>query len=132
MSIRVLFIFFITILASCSSDKIITTAKNEYIGIFRNVIRTSFPDKTKPVEPKVPKKTRQWLSRFKQPIILISTLDQKTQATLVALGNNKEKLTWVSSDGISLTFDQGILIATRGYTQDLLALKYLNPEGWTM
>ena len=73
------------------------------------------------------KKQSQWLSRFKQPVILISSLDETNQATLVALGNNKEKLTWVSSDGISLTFDQGILIATRGYSQDLLALKYLNP-----
>ena len=43
------------------------------------------------------------------------------------MGNNKERLTWVSADGISLTFDQGVLIATRGYSQDLLALKYLNP-----
>ncbi len=127
MSIRILFIFFITILASCSSDKIITTEKNEYVGIFRNIIKNNFSDKTKPIVSKVPKKTSQWLSRFKQPIILISSLDKKNQATLVALGNNKEKLTWVSSDGISLTFDQGVLIATRGYSQDLLALKYLSP-----
>ena len=26
-----------------------------------------------------------------------------------------------------MTYDQGILIATRGYSQDLLSLKYLNP-----
>ena len=51
----------------------------------------------------------------------------KAKATLVALGNNKEKLTCVSADVISLTYDQGILIATRGYSQDLLSLKYLNP-----
>ncbi len=126
MSTKVLFIFFITILASCSSDKIITTEKNEYVGIFRNVIRHSFPDKNNLIKPEVSKKTSQWLSRFKQPVILISSLDDKNQATLVALGNNEEKLTWVSSDGISLTFDQGVLIATRGYSQDLLSLKYLN------
>ena len=126
MSTRVLFIFFIIILVSCSSDEIITTEKNENIGIFKNVIRNSFPDKNNPIEPEVPKKTSQWLSRFKQPIILISSLDDKNQATLVALGNNEGKLTWVSSDGISLTFDQGVLIATRGYSQDLISLKYLN------
>ena len=127
MSTRVLCMFFMTILASCSSDKIITTEKNEYVGIFRNVIRNSFQDKNNLIEPEVPKKTSQWLSRFKQPVILISSLDDKNQATLVALGNNEEKLTWVSSDGISLTFDQGVLIATRGYSHDLIALKYLNP-----
>ena len=114
-------------LASCSSDEIITKEKNEYVGIFRNVIRNSFPDKNNLIKPEVPKKTSRWLSRFKQPVILISSLDDKNQATLVALGNNEEKLTWVSSDGISLTFDQGVLIATRGYSHDLIALKYLNP-----
>ena len=65
---------------------------------------------------------RKWLSKFKQPIILLSSLDRRSQATLVALGNYKNKLTWVSSDGISVSFEDGILIATRGYSQDLLVL----------
>ena len=129
MSIRILFILFVAIIASCSSDKITTAEKDEYIGIFRNVIKNSFSGKPDLFKPPVTKKTNQWLSEFKQPVILISSLDEKNQATLVALGNNKERLTWVSSDGISLTFDQGVLIATRGYSQDLLSLKYLNPEG---
>ena len=114
-------------MASCSSDKIISTEKDEYVGIFRNVIKNSFSDKTELFKLPNQKKTNQWLAQFKQPVTLISSLDDKKQATLVALGNNKEKLTWVSSDGISLTFDQGVLIATRGYSQDLLSLKYKNP-----
>ena len=65
MSIRVLFVFFITILASCTSDEIITKEKNEYVGIFRNVIRNSFLDKNNLIKPEIPKKTSQWLSRFK-------------------------------------------------------------------
>ena len=73
------------------------------------------------------KKTNLWLSRFNQPIILISSLDKTNEATLVALGNNEEKLTWVSADGISLSYDNGVLIATRGYSQDLLSLKYKKP-----
>ena len=79
------------------------------------------------------KKVRQWLKKFKRPIILISSLEQNNQATLVALGNNDQKLTWVSADGISLTYDQGILIATRGYSEDLLALqgKY-QPQNYSL
>ena len=127
MSARILFTLFITIIASCSSDKITTTEKNEYIGIFRNVIRNSSSNETELFKPPILKYTNQWLSEFNQPIILISSLDEKNQATLVALGNNEEKLTWVSSDGISLTFDEGVLIATRGYSQDLLSLQYLSP-----
>ena len=128
MSIRILLILFI-IIPSCSSDKITTAEKNEYFGIYKNLISQIFSDETELLKPPVLKKTNQWLSEFKQPVILISSLDEKNQATLVALGNNREKLTWVSSDGISLTFDQGVLIATRGYSQDLLSLKYFNPVG---
>ena len=75
MSVRILFTLFITIIAACSSDKIIITEKNEYIGIFRGVIRSSFSDKTEPFNPSIAKKTNQWLSEFKQPVILISSLD---------------------------------------------------------
>ena len=46
--------------------------------------------------------------------------DDGEAATLVALGNYKEKLTWVSADGISISFANGILIATKGYSQDLM------------
>ena len=67
-------------------------------------------------------------NKFKQPIILTSSTDKKNQATLVSLGNNEERLTWVSSDGISLSYDDGVLIATRGYSQDLLSLKYKKPK----
>ena len=47
-------------------------------------------------------------------------MDGEKTATLVALGNYKNRLTWVSADGISVSFLNGILIATRGYSQDLI------------
>ena len=127
MTIRVFFVFIFALIVSCSSDDITRNEKSEFIGVFRDALKRSLQDKTEPSKSSVQKKTNQWLSKFEQPIILISSVDERTQATLVALGNNEEKLTWVSADGISLTYDQGILIATRGYSQDLLSLKYLNP-----
>ena len=45
-----------------------------------------------------------WLSKFNQPIILLSSLDGKNKATLVALGNSKINLTWVSADGLASAF----------------------------
>ena len=127
MTIRILIFFLIALTVSCSSDDITKREKSEFIGVFRDVFKRSLQDKSESSNSSVQKKTNEWLSKFKQPIILISSSDGKTQATLVALGNNNEKLTWVSADGISLTYDNGILIATRGYSQDLLSLKYLNP-----
>ena len=37
----------------------------------------------------------------------------------------REKL--IGKAGISVSYDNGVLIATRGYSQDLLSLKYKNP-----
>ena len=122
------FISSLLFLTACSSDDIVREEKSELLGIFRNIAKqmNSRPkEKTKVAEIK---KTSLWLSKFNQPIILVSSLDKTNAATLVALGNNEEKLTWVSADGISVSYDNGVLIATRGYSQDLLSLKYKNPE----
>ena len=105
---------------SCSSDKIISTEKESFYKIYKDiVVKKSTPSQAKQIkEGKVYDKA--WLSNFNQPIILLSSLDGKNTATLVALGNYKNKLTWVSADGISVSFLNGILIATRGYSQDLM------------
>ena len=124
---KFIFIISMLVLTNCSSDEIISAEKKNFYEIFKGVTNSIIPRDTKKVEPKLPRRTSNWLSKFNQPIILISSLNGKNQATLVALGNNDEKLTWVSADGISLTYDRGVLIATRGYSEDLLALMYSNP-----
>ena len=43
---------------------------------------------------------------------------------MVILGNYQNKLTWVSSDGVSVSFENGFLIATRGYSQDLMEAQH--------
>ena len=129
MILKMFILSFVVLLISCSSDDIVKREKKEFWGIYRALAKKSFeavPAESRPL--KGIEKTRGWLSKFNQPIILISSTDFKNQATLIALGNNNEKLTWVSADGMSLTYDQGILIATRGYSQDLYSLKYKNPE----
>ena len=127
MKIIIVFILSLLFLKSCTSNDIVRQENNELLGIFRNIAKgmQSHPKETS--KAKEIKKTNLWLSKFNQPIILVSSLDKTNEATLVALGNNEEKLTWVSADGISVSYDNGILIATRGYSQDLLSLKYKNP-----
>ena len=121
--IKRFFLLFFLFCFSCSSDGIISTEKTSFYKVYRNII---FSDSNStPEKVKNEKKTydREWLSKFNQPIILLSSLDGKLAATLVALGNYDNKLTWVSSDGISVSFSNGILIATRGYSQDLMESK---------
>ncbi len=105
---------------SCTSDDIIRSQKNNFYDIYRNIIFQESNSNTTKVKNVKTLYNREWLSNFNQPIILLSSVDGKKAATLVALGNYKNKLTWVSVDGISVSFANGILIATRGYSQDLL------------
>ena len=105
---------------SCSSDNIISSEKTSFYNIYRNIFISGSTSTSKKIEKEKKVYDREWLSKFNQPIILLSSLDGKLAATLVALGNYESKLTWVSSDGISVSFSNGILIATRGYSQDLM------------
>ena len=60
MTKRMLFVFLITLIASCSSDDIIKNEKNEFIGVFRDIFKRSSQDKTEPSKSSVQKKTNQW------------------------------------------------------------------------
>ena len=116
----------LVLLVSCSSDKVFHREKKDFWGLYWRIAKEKLSTQNKEItNPSLNnKKNLKWLSNYKQPIILISSLNKKNQATLVALGNNRDTLTWVSSDGISLSYHDGLLIATRGFSQDLISLKY--------
>ena len=124
------FLIFFLLLLSCSSDDIIRSEKTSFYNIYKNLIVKTQGPTVSNISKKEISNDRKWLSKFKQPIILLSSLDRRSQATLVALGNYKNKLTWVSSDGISVSFEDGILIATRGYSQDLMESKHGDLENF--
>ena len=118
--IRIILSLFFLFSLSCSSDDIISAEKKSFYNIYKDIaIRKATPPPPKQINNKKVY-DKAWLSKFSQPIILLSSLDGKKTATLVALGNYKNRLTWVSADGISVSFLNGILIATRGYSQDLM------------
>ena len=123
-----LIILFMTFLSACASDNMVISEERELWGIFKNITKKSHSENAIISQSSTFPNTKKWLEKFNQPIILTSSTDKKNQATLVALGNNAERLTWVSSDGISLSYDNGVLIATRGYSQDLLSLRYEKPS----
>ena len=119
------FLFFLLCL-SCSSDDIIRSEKASVFNMYKNlIVKEQGPDLSNGSRTKI-SNDRKWLSKFKQPIISLLSSDGSSQATLVALGNYKNKLTWVSSDGISVSFEDGVLLATRGYSQDLMESEHGN------
>ena len=122
--IKTIFFLLLLFCLSCSSDNITRSEKADFYNIYKDIIIRK-PAVSLTREKKEAKVyNREWLSKFKQPIILLASEDGENTATLVALGNYRNKLTWVSADGISLSFENGILIATRGYSQDLMEVKY--------
>ncbi|MDC3087342.1 YjbF family lipoprotein [Paracoccaceae bacterium] len=116
------------LLSACTSDEVVKAEKKEFFAILKNYANESLSKNTPLSQSFAFPNTKKWLKKFNQPIILTSSVDKKNQSTLVSLGNNQDRLTWVSADGISLTYDNGVLIATRGFAQDLLSLKYEKPN----
>ena len=128
MRLFLLTISFLTFLSACTSDDVVKAEKEDLFGLFKRITNKSLSENEITNKASAFPNTKKWLEKFNQPIILTSSVDKTNQATLVSLGNNEERLTWVSSDGISLSYDNGVLIATRGFSQDLLSLKYETPN----
>lgn len=55
------------------------------------------------------------------PVLKVTLLERGTQAELDQSGTNGSVTSWVSSDGISVSLDRGVLVATRGLGDDLMA-----------
>ena len=121
---NIFLLFFLCI--SCTSDEIIRSEKAAFYSIYKNIIVRDPQTRIETDKRRKENYDRKWLSQFNQPIISLSSLDGRRRATLIALGNYKNKLTWVSADGISVSFKDGVLIATRGYSQDLMESKHEN------
>ena len=81
MKIIKVFILSLLLLTACSSDDIVRQENNELLDIFRNIAKEMQSRPKKKAKAKEIKKTNLWLSRFNQPIILISSLDKTNEAT---------------------------------------------------
>ena len=65
--------------------------------------------------------TRQGIDLSTTPLMLVSVESRNAHATLSPVGENRGVITWATADGVSLSFDHGILVATRGLGPDLMA-----------
>lgn len=64
--------------------------------------------------------TRDFIEAQPNDLMLASIISRETNAVLVRGGNNGSRLTWLSQDGIGVTFDRGVLVASRGLGFDLM------------
>jgi hypothetical protein len=70
--------------------------------------------------------TRQRIDLSPTPILLVSVESRNAHATLSSVGDNRGIITWATVDGVSLSFDHGVLVATRGLGPDLMAANVSN------
>ncbi len=65
--------------------------------------------------------TREAIDKAGTPILFAGLDSRKAYATLSPFGENRGVVTWISSDGITLSYRNGLLTATRGLGPDLMA-----------
>ena len=65
--------------------------------------------------------SREQLNTVQTPLLAARLTGPGTLATMVPVGQNAGVVTWQSQDQVSLSLDHGLVVATRGLGQDLMA-----------
>jgi len=65
--------------------------------------------------------TRASIEAAEGDFLLAAVPSRESGALLQKAGENGDEVTWISPDGISVTYDRGVLVATRGLGPDLMA-----------
>jgi hypothetical protein len=65
--------------------------------------------------------TRNLIKSVQAPMLLADFPAKTTSFTLRQYSRNQSIQTWKSGDGVSLSFDRGVLVATRGLGDDLMS-----------
>lgn len=65
--------------------------------------------------------TRSLIDSVSGPMMLTDFASKKVSVTMRPRSENGPVTTWYSTDGVSLAFDHGVLIATRGLGDDLMS-----------
>lgn len=68
-----------------------------------------------------PQFSRAAIEEAGQDFVLASVPQRGVAALLQRAGENGPEVTWLAEDGVSVTYEQGFLVATRGLGPDLMA-----------
>lgn len=64
--------------------------------------------------------TREAIERSEYELVLLALVDSNLAATAQLASRNGDKVTWITLDGVSITFDNGIIVGTRGLGDDIM------------
>lgn len=103
-------------LVSCGS----LNEQSPAVGISR-MVKAKLAARDGTSAPAVPVLTREAADANPGAFMLVSLTGLASQASMVVAGINGRKVTWMGTDEISITLENGLLVATRGFAQDLMA-----------
>lgn len=102
-------------LAGCGTDRDATAGARLTGSIVKEIVSK----KDKPAVAGVPT-TRARLAQFKTPMIMAELPTRGMFTFVVPSGVNGDVETWASADDKTISFRQGIVVATRGFGPDLM------------
>lgn len=85
------------------------------------IAKARFGASNDPAAPTAPALSRAAVDANPGAFLLMSRAGGGAPASLVSAGINGTKVTWISADRITVTLEYGLLVATRGFVEDLMA-----------
>ena len=71
--------------------------------------------------PTAPVLTRAQVDANPDSFMVLNAYNGTLVAALAAGGSNGNRVTWISADGLSITTQNGVMVASRGFPRDLMA-----------
>lgn len=103
---------------ACSNSKDLETGEIKILEVLKNSIFNSEPERAY-VDAKTIL-TRDKIDSINTPILYVE-LENGQNGTLTLYPNQGYGQTWLAADGATITFDRGLLIASRGMGDDIMA-----------
>ena len=69
--------------------------------------------------------TRAQLDAQPGTVMVVTAYGGASVASMVPAAMNSNRVTWVSADNVSITTDNGMIVATRGFPRDLMAAEVI-------
>ena len=120
MRLLPLTLLFMTFWRTCTSDDVVKSERS--CNIFEYCKKTSLENS---INGNLQLFHTKKVRKFNQPIILTSSINKKPGNSSF---RNNENANMGKFDGVLFSYDEGVLIVTRGYSQDLLALASEKPS----
>ena len=88
----------------------------------RDIVTGAFSDPPPPEKVAI---TRAMVDQLPGDILVVEAYEGTTRVLMVPAASNLNRVTWLSEDNVSITTENGLVIATRGFPRDLMAADVL-------